>query len=271
MDERIYTSGSDYRMIEKHPWEASPYGNVHKYNHDVYPAAAALGAKGCTDCHHPSSDFFFASVVKYPFDAQGQSVMEPQYSVLGLSGFWTTAGAWRETYLKPVVYILLIVLACALLVLSSRYLLEWGLGAAAGRLWFLPWLVGVGAGAGVLLLAVRPGWMAFVFPTRFWLDSNHPAIGGLVFFAGAVALLGEIRAWRTRQRGFGRTLRSSVAVELVISRGLASAAGALMMLKIPGLDVVTRASYTVFDVALALVLVGTVIAILCQAAGPKKL
>ena len=46
-----------------HPWEASPYANVHKYNHDVLPANAALGVNGCTDCHHPESDFALALVV----------------------------------------------------------------------------------------------------------------------------------------------------------------------------------------------------------------
>jgi len=270
MDDRVYTSGTDYHIVEKRPWEASPYGNVHKYNHDVYPAGSALGATGCTDCHHPSSDFFFASVVKYPFDAQAEPVMEPQYHALGISRFWTTVGAWREAYLKPALYALLLAIACAAVVLAGQYLLDWGLGAAAKRLWFLPWLAGAGTGAGALMLAMRPAWMAFVLPTRFWLDSHHPVVGALVLGCGVVAFLGEVRVWRARQRGPIRTLRSAVTIELAISLALAMAAGTLMMLKVPGLDVATRASYTAFDAALVLVLVGTLAAILGQAADLRK-
>ena len=265
MNDRIYTSGTEYRVMEKRLWEASPYGNVHKYNHDVYPAGAALGATGCTDCHHPSSYFFFASVVKYPFDAQANPVMEPQYKLLGLSGSRAMIGAWREAYLKPVVYALLIVLACAVVVLAGQFLLGWGLGETARRLRVLPWLAGAATGVGALTLAVRPRLMAFVLPTRFWLDSHHPVIGGLVFAAGIVALVGEMRAWRIHQRGFGRVFRTAVAIELAVSLGLAGVAGAVMMLKIPGLDIVTLMSYTAFDAALALVLVGTVGAVLFQA------
>lgn len=33
MDDRVYRSGTGYRVVEKHPWEASPYANVHKYSH----------------------------------------------------------------------------------------------------------------------------------------------------------------------------------------------------------------------------------------------
>lgn len=85
-----------------------------------------------------------------------------------------------------------------------------------------------------------------------------------------MVFLGEMRAWRAREHDPVRTLRAAVAAELVISLTLAVAAGALMVFKIHGLDVVTQASYTVFDAALALVLAGTVSAILCQAAGPHR-
>lgn len=86
MNERVYSSGNEYRAVEKHPWEASPYGNVHKYNHDVYPAQAALGAQGCSDCHRADSPFFFASVLRYPFDAEAKPVTIPQYELMGYRG-----------------------------------------------------------------------------------------------------------------------------------------------------------------------------------------
>jgi hypothetical protein len=121
-----------------------------------------------------------------------------------------------------------------------------------------------------MLTGLPPVLTRFFDRFPYLTGSPLPSIGGLVFFADAVALPGEIRAWRTRHRGFARTLRSSVAIELAVLLGLASAAGALMMLRIPGLDALTLASYTVFDVALALVLVGIVITILCQAADSKR-
>ncbi|MCD6393279.1 MAG: hypothetical protein J7M40_07200 [Planctomycetes bacterium] len=266
MNDRIYTSGTTYHTMKKHLWEASPYGNVHKYNHDVYPAGAALGANGCTDCHHPSSSFFFGSVVKYPFDEQAKIVTEPQYKLLGLSKFWTIIGAYREAYLKPVIYGLLIALACAGIVLVGQYLLIWGLGETAKRLRFLPWLAGAAVGVVALSLVARPDLMTFVLPSRFWLDSHHPLIGGLVFAIAIVTLISEIRARRMRTIGFNWVLRSAVAVELALSLVIASVAGALMLFKIPGLDAVTRTSYTMFDVGLVLVLTGTVCIFLLQAA-----
>jgi hypothetical protein len=51
MNDRVYTSGDEFYTIEKEPWEASPMQHVHTYNHDVLPANAALGTKGCTECH----------------------------------------------------------------------------------------------------------------------------------------------------------------------------------------------------------------------------
>ena len=40
-DDRVYRSGTEFRLVPKHEWEASPFANVHKYSHDVYPARAA--------------------------------------------------------------------------------------------------------------------------------------------------------------------------------------------------------------------------------------
>ena len=43
---------------------------------------------------------------------------------------------------------------------------------------------------------------------------------------------------------------------------LALATGALVFLKIPGLDQLTRASYTVFDIALAVLVVAAIVTVL---------
>jgi hypothetical protein len=53
--DRVYHSGTEYRVMDKAEWEASPYANVHKYNHDIAPARAAIGSGGCTDCHASNS------------------------------------------------------------------------------------------------------------------------------------------------------------------------------------------------------------------------
>ena len=75
MDDRVYASGTEYRVVDKHDWETSPFANVHKYSHDISPAKAALGSGGCTDCHSPGADFFYASVLTHLFDESGQLVV----------------------------------------------------------------------------------------------------------------------------------------------------------------------------------------------------
>lgn len=85
-NERVYTSGTEYRSLPKHEYEASPYGNVHTYNHDVYPARAALGAGGCGDCHSAGSPFFFGAVLERPFGPDGQPVWITQSAMLGYTG-----------------------------------------------------------------------------------------------------------------------------------------------------------------------------------------
>jgi len=100
-NERVYRSGTEYREVPKHAWEASPFANVHKYSHDVYPARAALGSGGCTDCHSFSSPFFHAAVLTRPFDPDGRPVRSPQREILGLSRSGVFLGAFRESVLKP--------------------------------------------------------------------------------------------------------------------------------------------------------------------------
>ena len=115
-DDRVYRSGTEYRLVPKHEWEASPFANVHKYSHDVYPARAALGSGGCTDCHAPASPFLYAAVLQTPFGPDGRPETVPQWRLIGLSRFGAALGAWRESTLKPSGPWLLgaVVLACLL-------------------------------------------------------------------------------------------------------------------------------------------------------------
>ncbi len=101
-NERVYSSGTEFRAVEKHEWEASPFANTHKYNHDVQPAQAALGSNGCTDCHHRNAPFFTQAVLKRPFDAD-QALPEwvPNHEILGISAAAVRIGGFRESLLKP--------------------------------------------------------------------------------------------------------------------------------------------------------------------------
>lgn len=101
MNDRVHRSGAEYRLVEKHDWEASPFANVHKYSHDIYPASAALGVNGCRDCHHPVSSFFYASIMQYPFDTQAEPVLASQAEILGIGHSSSRIGIFREEILKP--------------------------------------------------------------------------------------------------------------------------------------------------------------------------
>jgi len=83
MNDRVYKSGHNYDEIPMDDWEASAYGNMHKYSHDIKPAKSALGANGCTDCHSLSSSFFFAQTLVYPFDEFGKSITQSQFKLTG--------------------------------------------------------------------------------------------------------------------------------------------------------------------------------------------
>ncbi|NQT53664.1 hypothetical protein HQ576_16520 [bacterium] len=271
-NDRVYTSGTEYRTIPKHDWEASPYGNVHKYSHDVYPARSALGINGCTDCHHPKADFFFASTVKYPFDAAAKPVTEPQYRLIGISHFWAIVGAWRETYVKPVLYGLLVVLVCALVAAVGELHLAWVFAdqPIRSRLRLIPWGAAVGIAVAALALTQQPALMSYMLPTRFTLDANHALVAAFTFVAGIIALLCEVGLRRPTQRT-PRTRRATTAmVWLLVTLALATVSGLLMLLRIPGLDALTRAAYTVFDVSLVLILVGAVLVALRRAIRPDR-
>jgi len=108
MNDRVYSSGTEFRTIHKEEWEASPFANVHKYNHDIYPAKAALGSKGCQDCHSRESRFFFSAALQYPFNEKAQPVYQAQHELMKLNQTAVQAGSIRESVLKPSVPWLLV-------------------------------------------------------------------------------------------------------------------------------------------------------------------
>ena len=246
MNDRVYTSGEKFRTLEMELWEASVYGNVHKYNHDVYPAKTALGINGCTDCHSPGANFFFADVVQYPFDESGEPVYVQQHRLLELNGVMMTLGAIRETYLKPILYILLLLLCCVFIGYVYKKLVEIRsdtLPSIFARK-YTPLFISAAAFIGLMIMLVQPKTRQYALPSRFWLDSNHFLI------AAAILMIAFVYALLQNRRNFHL---------IIIVLAIAVASGILILIKLPWIDTLTRLSYTVFDGALIITVILTII------------
>ncbi|MBN2000324.1 hypothetical protein JW935_22430, partial [candidate division KSB1 bacterium] len=259
MNDRIYSSGSEYRTLPKEEWEASVYGNVHTYNHDVFPARSALGSNGCLDCHDNESAFFMSQVVRYPFDENGNPVTMPQYRLLGLTPFSAWTGIRRETWLKPVLYIGLFLLMMIPLVPAGEFVLRWIYGPhqMPKVLAYIPVLLVLLLSVAMLLMMADKQLVNFILPSRFWLDRNHFPIAMLILLAGILAVGYRMRNV-VQNKSENRT-QMFWTNELVVTFGVLCVAGLLMMIKFPGLAEVTRFAYTVFDVALLFVLIGALV------------
>jgi hypothetical protein len=234
-NDRKYTSGGQYELLAKEPHEASPYSSVYKYSHNVLPARAALGAKGCTDCHARNSAFFEGRNLERPFDESGKSVWLTNAQVIGLPGAQVLLGAVREEWMKPALYLALCLLAIALGALALRMLLERLGGVPAGK---ARQAGGVTAFAGMVGLAAAawsPNLLAYMTFDRFTLDANHFWIALLVAAAAGVAALLQPGGWMRR---------------LLVGALIATAVtGALMMAGLWWL------SYTLFDAAILMLAV----------------
>ena len=251
-NDRAYYSGTQYDTIPKNAWEASPYGNVHLYNHDIYPAKAALGANGCTDCHRDDAPMFFAPTVKYPFDDQAMAVTEPQYKVLGIDGIWARLGAWREQDLKPgllgLLAILLSLLAGQGIGLGLRQAPLRGVARHGHRLG----LVAAGAMMVICIAMVQaaPQNIPYMFMARRTLDGNHFLFALVVMATAGISLA---MGYREMAKGKGKTL---VLWGFGIALALVALSGLGMIVK-PPVEALYRLTYTIFEIGLlALVLMG---------------
>jgi len=264
MDDRVYRSGTEYRVVPKQPWETSPYANVHKYNHDVLPAKAALGAGGCTDCHRPDSEFFYAPALVHLFDENGKPVVEPQYKRLGLSGTVVMLTACCQAYLKPGLYSLIFLFPCALVALGGGSAVQWVFGRRrvplAARV--LPLVLAAGTVAGVVYLLYQPQLIEYMLPTRLWLDANHFLIAAAVIIVGCAAWLWELRQCIADQGQRRSAFGILVTLVLTVCLAVAAVSGIVILLKFPWLDALTRASYTVLDVAITVLLAAAIITVL---------
>jgi len=264
MDDRIYRSGTEYRLLEKHDWEASPYANVHKYSHEVFPARAALGANGCTDCHRTDSEFFFAPVLVHLFDEHGRPVVTPQYQQLGLNRSTVMLTTYCQTYIKPALYTLMLFFPCAIVALAGGSAVHWVYGKRRIPLpvRLLPPAVALCILFFAVALMFRTELREYMLPTPIWLDANHFLISAGVLLSGLIALLWELRLrlydHGEQRSAFGVIMAIGLAGGLIV----AIATGALIFLKIPALDTLTRVSYTIYDTAAALLMALVILVVL---------
>jgi hypothetical protein len=126
---------------------------------------------------------------------------------------------------------------------------------------FIPLLLAVAAVVGVIMLMGQPELMEYMLPTRMWLDANHFLVVVSVALAGVVALL-----WQLKQRlsddGQTRTWLGTVTLwVLLLSLLVAGVSGLLVFLKVSAWDTATRAAYTLLDVAITVLLAGTLVTI----------
>ncbi len=96
--------GSVWQPLFRFPWEASPYASTFKISHNILPARAALGAKGCTECHSFKSEFFYRPTLTDLWGRDGELLWEPNYKVLGYSHLAVWSGSLRQEILEPLLY-----------------------------------------------------------------------------------------------------------------------------------------------------------------------
>lgn len=259
-DSRAYYSSTESRDLPHGEHEATAYASVYKFSHDIAPARAALGAGGCTDCHCSASPFFDRPVLAQAFQASGgQPRWVPNHQILGLGRGWIWAGAVREQTLKPLMYLLLAMLAVVWLAASLR-------DAAVGGGAFSPhqarlgaWGLVIVAGIGGLLAASKPDLLTHMLASRFTLDAKHFWVAAAILTGGIITVLQLPRATRGSRCVGGRLLWIAVA--------LTSLFGGIMLLQVQALPRLTRFAYSAFDAGLMLVVILTIVMQAARMAG----
>ena len=173
----------------------------------------------------------------------------PNQEILGVSSFWVRLGAFREAWLKPVVYGLGAAVLLLLGGLGLRRLLVTRFGVRPGSAALLS---AATSGIGVLTvigLATSPDLLSYVLVRPFTLDANHAWVSLLCMAVGAAtALLPPAGAGRRRiaLRVFTAAVWSGLAVALL--------SGVLMFARLQALVALTRLAYTGLELGLALAL-----------------
>jgi hypothetical protein len=246
-NDRLYYSGNKGEKLEKHDYEASPYASVYKYSHDVAPAKAALGAKGCTECHHSGSPFFNGRVLDKPFGGNdGRPLWVQSSAVLGISPFWNGVGIFREQTLKPALYLLisLIILMGVAIPLRNLAVCNEIVSAktAATGAWLLIAVLFIGG----IAASTTPGLLSYITVSRFTLDANHFWMAVMLLVAGTVSAIQVCKDQALTER-----TRKLLSRNVWLTMGFTALCGVFMLLKISRIESLTRLAYTGFDLGLA--------------------
>jgi hypothetical protein len=260
-DNRKYYSSSEFRDMPKEIFEATPYASVYKYSHNVLPAQAALGARGCTDCHSFKSAFFEGKNLETPFGPDGKSIWTANYRILELTGFSVGLGAFREEWMKPALYIVLSLLAVLLLILGIREIGGRLLGFSEQRFNRMTRYALAAGLVGWLVLIVQPKLLAYMTFDRFTLDQNHFWVSAVVL---VIALWAALSIPRGKGTGAGRI--SGLAQLQFWSAACAGVAGLLMVLHLPWIEPLNRYAYTLFDLSLVVMACNTVLLLIMRLA-----
>ena len=261
-NERVYSSGTEFRALSKTEWEASPYANVHKYNHDIAPARAALGSGGCVDCHSSNSRFFDQPVLLAAFSPDdARPVWTRNAAILGYSAVGVRLGAIREEWIKPATYLLLALVAGLILLLALRGVALRHSAFAPATLARVSWVALAALVVGTVLVARSPALAEYMTVRRFTLDAAHFWVGvGLLVLAVVLALQ---HPTRVATQCTPPTLARILWV-LIVFTGLC---GGLVLLKISWLNALTRLAYTGFDLGLLLLALVAAVDLLRRLAG----
>ena len=229
---------------------------MYKFSHDIAPAKAALGAGGCTDCHHSASPFFEGKVLKEIFSAKdGKPKWMPNYEILGITSPWIKLGTFREASVKPFLYIItgLLIILAVVSILLQLAVKNGILSPQKAKL--LTWVVLAGVIAFFLIAALSPGLLEYITLSRFSLDANHFWIAVIIYLI-SIAIMFSRKIDK-------KTSGTEIAIRklgwfFIIAGALC---GMLILLKIDGLSIVTRLAYTGFDLSLIFMAITSIISL----------
>lgn len=195
----------------------------------------------------------------------------PQYRLLGLVPWSVSLGMFRESDVKPALYVLFVVLLCLLVIWAIDRALE-VLGPPSIGLHHrvFSWIIGIAILLIFGYLMFHPELLEFMLPGRFWLDSHHFGVGAAVMLIGTLALLVRLKQLHPGRRLRMRLISCYRAVMLAVGVVIAAMSGILMLLYLPTLGAVTFIAYTLFDLSLILIMVGVLLAVFREIVNPKE-
>ncbi len=249
LNNRVYRTGTEYSELPMETWEASPYGNVHTYNHDIFPAGSALGMNGCTDCHSYEASFFMAEVVDLPTNGSGNPGVHSQYENLGMSGAQAHIGIVRESYLKPLLYIFLLLTLILFITTGFRKYFK-NMVSVAG-LNIISGVLFLGFSFVLILSLSNKNLSSYMLISRFQLESIHFTIGTIILLFTTVLLISRLHL----SRKIGQRVAFYKGLNLYILAGLliTAVSGFLMLLQAGWIF------YSLFDIGLLLALIGSML------------